>query len=234
MVARLTQILRWEDVWRFSQPLTADPPKDNLRPRYNLAPTDDVLIVRFVNGRREPARVRWGLIPGWAKDASGAAKCINARAETVERLPSFRDAFAKRRCLVPVSGFYEWQTSARGEKTPYYITLANGEPMALAGLWSSWMPRRGPAVETCSIVTTAPNSLVAAFHSRMPVVLDQRDFDRWLGEISATTDDLKALLKAYPSEQMQAWPVDMRVGSPKWDEPQAIVPLERATTTIPD
>lgn len=234
MVARLTQLLRWEDVWRFSQPLTVEPPKDNLRPRYNLAPTDEVLIVRRVDGHREAVRVRWGLIPGWAKDASGASKCINARAETVERLPSFRDAFAKRRCLVPVSGFYEWQTSAEGEKRPYYITLKSGAPMALAGLWSSWMPRRGPAVETCAIVTTLPNDLIAGFHNRMPVILDQRDYGSWLGETSTEPDALKAMLIAYPSDQMQAWPVDPRVGSPEWDEPEAIIALERATTAAKD
>ncbi len=229
MVARLTQILSWEDVWRFSQPLTVEPPKDNLRPRYNLAPTDDLLIVRLVNGRREAARVRWGLIPGWAKSASGAAKCINARAETVEQLPSFRDAFAKRRCLIPVSGFYEWQTSAAGEKQPYYITLKSGEPMVLAGLWSSWMPKRGPAVETCSIVTTIPNDLVAVFHNRMPVILDERDHARWLGEVPVPPSELKALLIPFPSEPMQAWPVDRRVGSPKWDEAELIAPLHRTS-----
>lgn len=223
MVARLTQIYTWEDIWRFSQPLTAEPPPDNLRPRCNVAPTDDLLIVRLnARGTREAVRVRWGLIPGWAKDASGAAKCINARAETVDKLPSFRDAFAKRRCLVLASGFYEWQTSPSGEKQPYYVTLQNEALISFAGLWSSWMPRRGPAVETCAIITTTPNELIAPLHNRMPVILAEQDHAKWLGEMSATAEELKALLRPYPSGRMQRRPADRRVGNPRIDVPELI------------
>ena len=208
-----------------AQPLTADPPPDNLQPRYNVAPTQDVMVVRLgKDGRREAVRLRWGLIPGWAKDAGGAAKCINARAETVDTLPSFRSAFAKRRCLVLASGFYEWKKIGKVEKQPYYISLKDASPMAFAGLWESWMSSRGPAVETCSIVTTKPNELLGPLHSRMPVILDEVDHARWLGQEPATVDELKAMLKPYPDDPMQLWPVDRQVGSVKVDEPDLIKP----------
>lgn len=225
MCGRFTQIFTWADVWRFSQPLTADPPPDNLRPRYNVAPTQDVLIVRVgTDGRREAVRVRWGLIPGWAKDASIGARCINARAETVDTLQSFRSAFAERRCLVIASGFYEWRKVSPNEKQPHYITLKDGRPIAFAGLWESWTPSRGPAVETCTIITTAANELLAPLHSRMPVILDDAQHRQWLGEDPATPEELKAMLRPYAADRMQLWPVDKRVGRVENDQSALIEP----------
>jgi putative SOS response-associated peptidase YedK len=139
--------------------LTDDQPALNVPARYNVAPTQQVPIVRLEDGRRRLAMVRWGLVPFWAKDLNVGYKMINARAETVAEKPSFRTAFRKRRCLVPASGFYEWKGPA-GEKQPYYITLKGG-PMTFAGLWESWRSAEGETIESCTIIVTDANTLCA-------------------------------------------------------------------------
>ena len=231
MCGRFTQMFTWAEVHAFSQPLTNSPPADNLQPRYNVAPTQDVLVVRLnAEGRRESVRLKWGLVPAWAKDTSGAARCINARAETVDTLASFRDAFKKRRCLVLASGFYEWRKVTPKEKQPHYITAKDGKPMAFAGVWERWTPKDGGApIETVAIITTESNSLLRVLHDRMPVVLDEQDHPKWLGEVAATADELKAMLRPYPSEKMQLWPVDKRVGNVKNDDPSLV---EREPTML--
>lgn len=123
---------------------------------------------------------------------------------------------------MPISGFYEWRTNESGDKQPYYVTLKNSEPMAFAGLWERWSPGRGPIVETCSVVTTTPNELIATLHNRMPVVLDEPDYAKWLGERSVEPDELKALLKPFPADRMQVWPVSKAVGSPKNTGPELV------------
>ena len=166
------------------------------------------------------------LLPPWSKDASQAARCINARAETVDTLASFRNAFRSRRCLVLASGFYEWRKISPKEKQPHYITAKESKPFAFAGLWERWKPKDGsPAVETAAIITTDANELLRALHDRMPVILDQADISKWLGEIPATPDELKAMLKPYPSDKMQLWPVDKSVGSVKNDQPELVMPI---------
>lgn len=155
--------------------------------RYNIAPASSILIVR----NREAALVRWGLVPRWAKDPLIGAKLNNARAETVAGKPSFRDAWRKRRCLVPASGFYEWKPES-GRKQPYYVHPAQGELFALAGLWESWNGPEGP-LETCVIVTTEANETMRAIHDRMPVIVAQRDYAHWLDCSSAT--DARDLLR---------------------------------------
>jgi putative SOS response-associated peptidase YedK len=150
-------------------------------PRYNIAPTQTVVAVRQGEQGRELARVRWGLIPSWAKDAKIGNNLINARADGVATKPSFRHAFKKKRCLIPVDGFYEWQV-VPGQKTkqPFHIGLQDAPVFAFAGLWESWTDPEGKPVESSSIITTDANEAMAAVHNRMPVILDPKDYDEWL------------------------------------------------------
>ncbi|HWX48063.1 MAG TPA: SOS response-associated peptidase [Roseomonas sp.] len=188
-------------------------PLPNQPPSWNIAPTQDALVVRRhpESGARHLDALRWGLVPRWAKDASGGARLINARAEGVAEKPSFRDAFARRRCLVPADGFYEWrQEGAR--KQPYAVAMANGEPMALAGLWEGWKQADGTWLRTFSIITGEANAKQALVHHRMPVVLDRADWSVWLGEDPAEPEALLALLRPCPPEWLASWPVATRVG----------------------
>ena len=147
-------------------------------PRYNIAPASRVLIIRKNEAAMVPAIVRWGLVPRWARDPSIGAKMNNARAETVAEKPSFREAYRKRRCLIPANGFYEWKPEG-GRKQPYYIYPSNGELFAFAGLWEAWSGPTGP-LETCAIITTEANEKMSAVHDRMPVILAPRDYSKWL------------------------------------------------------
>ncbi len=163
-----------------------------VKPRYNIAPTSDVLIVRATEHAARAALARWGLVPRWAKDPAVGAKLNNARAETVAERPSFREAFRKRRCLIPASGFYEWKAEA-GRKQPYYVHPAQGELFAFAGLWEAWHGPDG-ALETCTVVTTVANAVMQPVHDRMPVIVARRDYGRWLD--CASGGDVRDLLRA--------------------------------------
>lgn len=231
MCGRFTQMFTWAEVHAFSQPLTSDPPPDNMQPRYNIAPTQDILVVRLnKEGRRETVRLKWGLVPSWAKDLSGGARCINARAETIDTLASFRAAFTKRRCLVLASGFYEWRKITAKEKQPHYITAKDGKPMAFAGLWERWTPKDGGApVETVAIITVPANALLSSLHDRMPAVLDEANHLKWLGEEAASPGEQKAMLRPYLADKMQLWPVDKRVGKVEQDDPALV---EQMSTLI--
>jgi putative SOS response-associated peptidase YedK len=204
------------------------------KPRYNLAPTQDVPIITMQKGERIADMVRWGLIPSWAKDESIGSKLINARAETLTEKPSFKNAFQKRRCLVVANGFYEWKAAAPGErgrskttpKQPMYIHLTSGEPFAMAGLWKNWKnPQTQAAVRSCTIITTEPNDLIATLHHRMAVILTPADEDLWLDE-SLPTQELMRLLKPYPSDALEAYPVSLRVNSPALDNASLIEPVD--------
>ncbi len=167
--------------------------------------------------------IRWGLLPPWAKDRKMAWKMINARAETVSTAPAFRKAFAERRCLVPVDGFFEWKKVGK-EKRPYMIAMADRQPFTLAGLWENWKDREsGEWVRTFTIITTDANELVAQLHDRMPVVIAPEDRERWL-----KGPDVKDLLKPYPSERMMMWPVSPKLNSPKNDSPDLLEPVPEA------
>jgi putative SOS response-associated peptidase YedK len=198
-----------------------------IAPRYNIAPTQDVLIVRACDAGRRGAMVRWGLIPHWAKDADIGSRLINARAETAASKPAFRAAWKRRRCLVPADGFYEWKKTPSG-KQPCLIGLPDGEPFALAGLWERWEgppdggEPQGP-VESCTILTTEPNELVAEVHNRMPVILPAGDWPTWLGEADADGRDPTDLTRPYPGE-LTLRPVSRRVNSPARDDPSCIEP----------
>jgi putative SOS response-associated peptidase YedK len=206
-------------------------PTPNYAPSWNVAPTDSLPIVRYdpKAGHRTLDLMRWGLIPFWAKDAKIGFSTINAMAETVDTKSAFREAFKRRRCLVPIEAFYEWKKLDAKNKQPYAIALADRGLMALAGLWETW---RSPAQETVrsfTIVTTTPNELCAPIHNRMPVILPPEVWPVWLDETAVSTETLKMMLAPYPAHQMTCWPVDKRVGNVKNNDPSLIEPVAAAT-----
>ena len=201
-------------------------PTPNIAPSWNVAPTDPLPIVHYdaKAGTRDLEVMRWGLIPYWAKDIKIGFSTINARAEEVDTKPAFREAFQRRRCLVPVDNFYEWAKTGTG-KQPYAIALADRRLMALAGLWETWRSPAGERVRSFTIVATTPNELCAELHNRMPVVLNPQAWPMWLGEQPADVPQLKALLAPHPSEDMICWPVSARVGNVKNNDPSLIEPI---------
>lgn len=194
-------------------------------PRYNIAPTQQVPVVRVApdSGEREMTLLRWGLIPSWAKDASIGNRLINARAETVASKPAFRAAFKRRRCLVPADGYYEWQ-KVGSKKQPYLIQRQDGAPFAFAGLWESWHADRPDAVETFTIITTDANEATTAIHDRMPVILDEEDYAMWLDPEFEGREALESLLRPYPGEALQLTPVSTYVNNPRHEDPRCIEP----------
>jgi len=178
-----------------------------LAPSWNIAPSINIAtITANQTGSRRLKLRRWGLIPSWAKDAAVGNKLNNARGESVAEKPSFKSALKTRRCLIPASGFYEWHTE-NGVKQPYFISLKSGEPMAFAGLWESWQPADGEAVESCCIITTSANAIMEPIHERMPVVLDAEQWPLWLSAQAQNTDQFLPLLCPHDADSMQAWPV---------------------------
>src|SRR6516162_2558841 len=182
-------------------------PTPNVAPSWNVAPTDPLPVVRYdaKAGERSLDVMRWGLVPYWAKDLKVGFSNINAKTEGIEGKPAFREAFQRRRCLVPVDSFYEWKKTATG-KQPYAIALADQELMALAGLWENWRSPAGEWVRSFAIITTTSNELCAELHNRMPAVLKPEAWPLWLGEEPATVGDLKAMLAPYPFDGMICWP----------------------------
>ncbi len=200
------------------------PERPNLAPRYNIAPTQAVAAVRRADGGRELVMLRWGLIPAWAKDAVIGNRMINARAETVADKPAFRAAFRHRRCLIAADGFYEWRKTGGGAKQPYHIRLESGAPFAIAGLWERWRPPDGEAVESCTLITTAANALLAPIHDRMPVIVGPEDYDAWLDPEPPSAGALTALLRPYPADRMSAFAVSRVVNDPRNDTEACIAP----------
>jgi len=191
-------------------------------PRYNIAPTQSVLIVRAAPDLgREAAAAHWGLIPSWAKDAKIGARMINARGETVASKPSFRNAVRTRRCLVAADGFYEWQRLGDG-KQPHHIRFSDRRPFAFAGLWERWRDGRDQSVDSCTIITTRANDVVAPIHDRMPVILHRDRFTEWLEPRQLPTDRLESLLVPYPPDQMEAVAVGTHVNNPRNEDPKCI------------
>jgi putative SOS response-associated peptidase YedK len=195
-------------------------------PRYNIAPSQPIAAIRIDPDRatRTLVMLRWGLIPSWTKDPKIGNQCINAKAETVAEKPSFRSAFKKRRCLVVATGFYEWQVQGR-TKQPIWIGLRSHRPFAFAGLWEHWTPAEGEPLETCTIITTEPNDLMAPIHNRMPVILAPTAYDQWLDPNFQQAESLKALLRPYTSEELTAYPVSTLVNNPRHDVPQCLEPV---------
>ncbi|MFC7734502.1 SOS response-associated peptidase [Roseomonas sp. GCM10028921] len=200
--------------------LPAGTPLPNFAPNWNMAPTQDGVVLRRhpESGERRIDLLRWGLVPHWAKDARDGARLINARADGVAEKPSFRDAFHKRRCIVPADGFYEWlspkeaaeKTRSRDPKQPFAVALASGEPMSFAGLWEGWKDPEGNWLRTYSIITTEANPKQAPLHHRMPVILPREAWGAWLGEDPAELGALLDLLRPCPPEWLACWPVSKR------------------------
>jgi putative SOS response-associated peptidase YedK len=189
-------------------------------PRYNIPPTANVPAIRLVEGTRQLALLKWGLVPSWAKDTKIAYSTINARADTVATKPAFRTAYKKRRCLVPATGYYEWETIGKS-KLPWLYEIDGGKPFAFAGLWEQWFGHGDgqPPLETCTILTTEPNELAARFHDRMPVILHPDDYDAWLeGE--------QIPLVSFEAERMTAKPLSTFVNNVKNQGPECIAPRE--------
>jgi putative SOS response-associated peptidase YedK len=195
-------------------------------PRFNIAPTQPVLAIPNDDQKTADFFV-WGLIPMWAKDPSIGSRMINARGETLEEKPAFRGSLKYKRCLILADGFYEWKGGpGRKTKTPFFIQMKDQKPFALAGLWDSWNGPDGSQVKSCTIITTEPNELVEIVHNRMPVILHSRDYAKWLDPSPQTPEQLKPLIKPFPAELMNAYPVSTLVNSPANDRPELIRPVK--------
>ena len=193
-------------------------------PSYNVAPQSVQPVVRLGRdgGKPEFALLRWGLVPHWAKDAKIGYSTINARAEEAATKPAFREALRQRRCLVPADAFYEWQKCDAKSKQPFAIGLKSGGPFAFAGLWERWRPKEGEALETFTILTTDPNELLEPIHDRMPVILEPKDYRRWMEPASFERPPVD-LMRPFPAQSMIAWPVSERVGNVRNDDPELLV-----------
>jgi putative SOS response-associated peptidase YedK len=232
MCGRYTNLFKWKQLHRL---MTLTTPPMELGERYNIAPTQSAPVVRAADvGGVCVDLLRWGLIPSWADDASIGGGLINARSETVAQKPAFRAAYRGRRCVVPASGFYEWQAiTAEKRKQPYYIVPAADDDLFLfAGLWERWTTRDGgDAIESFAILTTSANELMATLHERMPVILAPQDASSWLDAASETAK-LEALFTPFPSDQMRKYPVSTLANSPRNDSPACIEPSEELGTGL--
>jgi putative SOS response-associated peptidase YedK len=192
-------------------------------PRYNIAPTNEIVIVN-TGSVRHLIPCRWGFLPVWAKDPAIGNTMINARAETVADKPAFRHALKKQRCLVIADGFYEWKKE-RGRKLPMYIRLTSGEPFGFAGLYNVWASPAGDEMCTCTIITTTANDLLKPIHDRMPVIIPERREDLWLDSAVQEKEELLPLLMPYDTGAMEAWEVSPRMNRPGYDSPENIQPV---------
>jgi putative SOS response-associated peptidase YedK len=210
-----------------------------LVPRYNIAPSQIIPAIVAPEGHREMRFFQWGLVPSWAKDPSIAPNLINAKSETAPEKPSFRAAFKRRRCLIPADGFYEWTTvepsesdlfgeSTKAEKPykqPYLFSMKGGELFALGGLYEYWEGVDAGPIESCTILTTEPNKLVAFFHNRMPVIIAPEDYALWLDPEPKPPEMLLALAGPFPSDRMKAHPVSRAMSNPRFEDPSCIEPI---------
>lgn len=195
-----------------------------VEPRYNIAPQQNVPVITALQSDRILDGFRWGLVPGWAKDASVGQKMINARSETLTEKPSFRTALVRRRCLIPADGFYEWERHADGSRHPVHFRLRSGEPFAFAGLWEEWQePSTNELLRTCAIVTTSANETVGRVHDRMPVMLARDLEDIWLDMSVRDTALLSSFCVPFPDSDMEAFAVSRRVNSPANEGPDLLV-----------
>jgi putative SOS response-associated peptidase YedK len=224
MCGRFTNRLTWREIvalYRLTVPAT---PERNLPARYNICPTDTIDAVVQREEKRELVPMRWGLIPSWwTKTAKEMPSTFNARAETVAEKPIFRDALKRSRCLIPASGYYEWLKTPTG-KQPYYYTARDGSPLTFAGVWDEWKSAGGTGepLKSCTMIVTNANDLTRRVHDRMPVLLQPKDFDRWLHGATGTES-----LRPAPDDYLQAWPVSRRVNSSRapGDDPALIEPI---------
>ena len=196
----------------------------NFPPRYNVAPTQPIAIVRLVDGKRHFALVRWGLLPSWVKDPKTFTLLINARGELAAEKPAFRAAMKRRRCLIPADGFYEWQ--AAGErKRPFYVHAKSGAPLAFAGLWETWTGPNGEELETAAIVTTTANRTLKPIHDRMPVIVPPEAFDLWLDGATVDATTAAALIAPAPDNLLEAYEISTAVNRTANDNPKLLEPV---------
>ncbi|HEY1309417.1 MAG TPA: SOS response-associated peptidase [Pseudolabrys sp.] len=196
----------------------------NFPPRYNVAPTQPIAIVRLVDGQRHFALVRWGFLPSWVKDPKTFALVINARGESVIEKPAFRAAMKRRRCLIPADGFYEWQ-KAGDRKRPFFIHAKSGTPLAFAGLWETWTGPNGEELETAAIVTTRANRALGAIHDRMPVIVPPEAFDLWLDNATVDATAAAALIAPAPDDLLEANEISTAVNRTANDGPKLLEPV---------
>jgi len=205
-----------------------DPIAELLHPRYNIAPSQIVPVIRQP-GETEMAGCRWGLIPFWAKDPAIGNKLINAKAETLAEKPSFKNALAKRRCLIVADGFYEWRKQGKAPSQPIYLRRRDGGLFAFAGLWEEWKGPDGARLQTCTIITVEPNELISQFHHRMAAILHPEEEAAWL-EMANRPTDVLPLLRPYATENaeaaLEAFPVSRAVNSPAFEDASCIEPIE--------
>lgn len=197
-----------------------------LQPRFNIAPSEAIAAIRVPRDEqaRELARLRWGLVPSWAKEPSVGNRMINARAETVGANPAFRSPFRRRRCLIPADGFFEWQRLERG-KQPFHFRMRDGLPFAFAGLWDLWEGKHGSVIESCTLITTQPNDLVRPVHDRMPVIVEPKHYELWLDPRVDRPERLMEVLQPFAAGKMVTYPVSNLVNNPANDDPACIAPL---------
>lgn len=237
MCGRYTLTAKQEELARkFLLKLIQEEMFREFEPRYNIVPTQPVLTIR-ADGEKSSQRVahwhRWGLVPFWARDIKIGYKMINARSETVSEKPAFRNAIKYRRCILPASGFFEWQRKdPQKPKQPYYFHSADGDPLAMAGLWENWQDGDGAAVFSCCMLTTGPNSLMEPIHNRMPVFLEEKDFDCWLDPDLHNPEILKPLLKPCREDLLSCRPVSTLVNSPKNDSPDILEEIDPDTGSL--
>lgn len=193
----------------------------NFPPRYNIAPTQPIAVVRLMEGKRQFALVRWGLLPSWVKDPAAFSLLINARGESVCDKPAFRNAMKRRRCLIPADGFYEWQ-AAGPRKQPFYVRARSGAPLAFAGLWETWTGPNGEEMETAAIVTTKANRTLSPIHDRMPVIVPPEAFDLWLDGATVDAKTAEALIRPAPDDLLEAYPVSTAVNRTANDNPKLL------------
>ncbi len=201
------------------------PEQPNFPPRYNIAPTQPIPIVRLEQGERHFALVRWGLVPSWVKDPSGFSLLINARGESAAEKPAFRNAMKRWRCLIPADGFYEWRP-AGARKQPYYIRAKSGTPLAFAGLWETWEGPNGEAVDSAAIITTRANGPLSDIHDRMPVVVPEDAFDLWLDTAHVDVTTASALIAPAPDDRLEAYPVSTAVNRTANDNAALLQPVD--------
>lgn len=198
----------------------------NFPPRYNIAPTQPIAIVRRQHGARHFALVRWGLMPGWVKDPASFSLLINARSETAAVKPAFRGSMRHHRCLIPANGFYEWRRGPDKRKQPYWIAPKDGGLVGLAGLWCDWMDAEGSEIESAAILTTLANAIVAPIHNRMPVIIPPSNFDRWLDTANVDAKEAATMLRSAPDDLFHAVPVSSRVNSAANDDADLLLQAE--------
>lgn len=220
MCGRFTRHHKPEEI---AERFQVEPIEEASEARYNIAPSQIVPVIRQVDGR-EMIACKWGLIPFWSKDPKIGNKMINAKGETLAEKASFKSTLAKRRCLIPADGFYEWQKKENGQKQPVYIRLRGGGLFAFAGLWEEWKSPEGGKLRTFTIITVEPNELLAQIHNRMPAILKPEDEAGWL-DPSSFAPGVVQLLGPYPAAEMEYYPVSSAVNSPMLDEPSYILPL---------